>query len=358
MNLKDSLTNQVAAITGGVGVIGSTFASGLADVGAKVAILDLEEAKATEVAQRISKQHGAEIIGIRCDVLCKDSIQKADQEVADRLGPLALLVNCAGGNSPAATTDAEQISPDLSNLSESFFEIDVEGFRQALDLNLLGTLLPCSIMGRRLAERGGGSIVNISSMNAFRPLTKIPAYSAGKSAVTNFTQWLAVHLAPAKVRVNAIAPGFCLTEQLKYLAFQEDGQLTPRYEEVLANTPMGRFGEPEELVGTLLYLLAAAYRHEVQWSQIIGREVLQSIPYAWWKQFQSARCDVHETVWDPDDERSVEQLRMTFPEYDLVYQVDGMSIDSFANLAATQVTVEQFTGGYRSLVALVEGAMK
>ena len=251
MNLT-GLEGQVAVITGGGGVIGTSFATGLADAGAKVAILDLEKQKADDVASQI----GNSSIGIQCDVLNKDSVVEADQEIADRLGTACFLINCAGGNNPNATSSAEKISSDLSDMSESFFGIDVSAFRKTLDLNLIGTVLPCSVMGQRLCHRGGGSIVNISSMNAFRPLTRIPAYSAGKSAVTNFTEWLAVHLAPAKVRVNAIAPGFFLTEQLKYLAYDSEGNMTPRYERVLSNTPMGRFGDPDELLGTLLYLLS------------------------------------------------------------------------------------------------------
>ncbi len=246
------LDGQVAAITGGGGVIGTAFAAGLAKAGVKVAILDLDEQKAIDAAQQV----GSRAIGVQCDVLIKESVINADQDIADRLGSLAFLINCAGGNNPAATSTAEKLSPDLSNLPESFFEIDMDAFRQTIDLNLLGTVLPCSVMGQRLCQRGGGAIVNISSMNAFRPLTRIPAYSAGKSAVTNFTEWLAVHLAPTNVRVNAIAPGFFLTEQLKYLAYDSDGNMTPRYKRVLANTPMGRFGDPEELLGTLLYLLS------------------------------------------------------------------------------------------------------
>lgn len=253
------LKGQTAAITGGGGVIGTTFAKGLAEAGVRVAILDLDQQKAADVAAKICSQtDGSEVIGIQCDVLDKDSIVQADAEIADRLGELKFLVNCAGGNSAKATSTVEKISPDLSDITESFFGIDIDAFKNTLDLNLLGTVLPCSVMGPRICKQQGGAIVNISSMNAFRPLTRIPAYSAGKCAVTNFTQWLAVHLAPTNVRVNAIAPGFFLTEQLQYLAYDEDGKMTPRYERVLSNTPMGRFGETEELLGTLIYLLSDA----------------------------------------------------------------------------------------------------
>ena len=252
----NNFTNRIAVITGGGGELGSAFAEGLLSAGLRVAILDLDGAKAAEIAQRLGQMFEPEIIGMQCDVLDQASIAHADGQIVERLGDPDFLINCAGGNNPAATSSAEQIAPDLSNMEDSFFGIDMEGFRQTVDLNLLGTVLPCKVMGKRLAAKGGGAIVNISSMNAYRPLTRIPAYSAGKSAVTNFTEWLAVHLAPTQVRVNAIAPGFFLTEQLKYLAFEEDGSLTERYQKVLGNTPMGRFGEPEELVGTLLYLLS------------------------------------------------------------------------------------------------------
>lgn len=260
LKTNDDQTSQAAVLTGGAGVIGTAFAYGLAQTRIKTAILDLDKSKAQDLAKKIADETGTEFIGVQCDVLSLDSIQDADAEIAERLGPISSLVNCAGGNSPSATTNAEKLSADLSNLGDSFFGIDVSGFRQSLDLNLLGTVLPCSILGKRLVGQKSGSIVNISSMNAFRPLTRIPAYSAAKSAVSNFTQWLAVHLAPTTVRVNAIAPGFFLTEQLKYLAFEENGELTPRYQRVLANTPMARFGEPEELVGTLLYLLSDGAR--------------------------------------------------------------------------------------------------
>jgi NAD(P)-dependent dehydrogenase (short-subunit alcohol dehydrogenase family) len=250
------LADRVAVITGGAGEIGTAFAKGLLSAGLKVAILDLDEPKAKALAARLSENSDATVLGFSCDVLDEASIKRADAQIAERLGSPSFLINCAGGNHPTATTTAEQLAPDLSNMSDSFFGIDVDGFRQVMDLNLLGSVLPCSVIGKRLVANGGGAIINISSMNAYRPLTRIPAYSAGKSAVTNFTEWLAVHLAPTQVRVNAIAPGFFLTEQLKFLAFEENGDLTPRYKKVLANTPMNRFGDPAELVSTLLYLMS------------------------------------------------------------------------------------------------------
>ncbi len=257
---NQDLNGKVTAITGGAGEIGSAFALGLAKNGVKTAILDLDESAAQELSERVVSETGTEVIAVKCDVLSSDALNAADEEIAKRLGPLSFLINGAGGNNPVATTKDEQLSADLSNFEDSFFGIDIEGFRDCLDLNLLGIALPTSILGKRLVAQEAGSIVNISSMNAYRPLTRIPAYSAAKCAVSNFTQWLAVHLASTNTRVNAIAPGFFLTEQLKYLAFEENGELTPRYQRVLANTPMNRFGEPEELVGTLLYLLSDSSR--------------------------------------------------------------------------------------------------
>ncbi len=257
---KHNLEGKVAAITGGAGEIGTAFAYGLARIGVKTAILDLDLDKAESLANTIAAETGTEVIAIQCDVLSADTLRDADAAIADRLGPLSFLINGAGGNNPAATTKDEHLQSNLSNVEDSFFGIDPGGFTQCFDLNLLGIVLPSSILGRRLLKQNSSVIVNISSMNAYRPLTRIPAYSAAKCAVSNFTQWLAVHLAPANVRVNAIAPGFFLTEQLKYLAFEENGELTPRYQRVLEHTPMSRFGEPEELVGTLQYLLSDSAR--------------------------------------------------------------------------------------------------
>jgi len=252
--------NSTAAITGGAGDIGSALCRGLAEAGIKTAILDLNDTKAAALAETLERESGTSMVGVHCDALSSESLLRAKDSIAERLGPISYLINCAGGNSAAATTKADHLSGELDNLEESFFGLDTESFRQCLDLNLLGTVLPSSILGKELARQKYGSIVNISSMNAYRPLTRIPAYSAAKCAVSNFTQWLSVHLAPTNVRVNAIAPGFFITEQLKYLAYEENGELTPRYERVLAHTPMGRFGQPEELVGTLLYLLSDGSR--------------------------------------------------------------------------------------------------
>jgi NAD(P)-dependent dehydrogenase (short-subunit alcohol dehydrogenase family) len=247
------LAGKTVVITGGAGVLCSSFAQAFAGVGAQVALLDIDGVAARQSAQDLTSSHGVAAIGIQCDVLSADSLESALATVRESLGPVDILVNGAGGNAPSATTGAEQLTKQTP-LAESFYGLDPDGFRRAFDLNLLGTILPCQKLTPDMQERGKGVIVNISSMNAFKPLTRIPAYSAAKAAVSNFTEWLAVHLAPAGIRVNAIAPGFFLTKQLKYLAFDQDGNLTPRYERVLAKTPLGRLGEPDELQGTVLYL--------------------------------------------------------------------------------------------------------
>lgn len=249
--------DRVAIISGGAGEIGRAFAAGLCAAGARVALVDIDGARVGKMANEMAKSHPGAVLGIAGDVLDADSLRRADERVTAEWGDPSFLINCAGGNTPAATTKDERVAADLSNLDDSFFGIDVGSFRHSLDLNLLGTVLPSRVFGRRLVEQGGGAIVNIASMNAYRPLTRIPAYSAAKSAVVNFTEWLAVHLAPSGVRVNAIAPGFFLTPQLEYLAYEENGDLTPRYQRVLAQTPMGRFGQTDELVGTLLYLISS-----------------------------------------------------------------------------------------------------
>ena len=255
MSFED-LRNKTVAITGGAGVIGHALGHGLATNGLKVAILDLDGEKADQLATELSEQHGVKSVGIQCNVLEKASIETARDQLKDIFGGLDFLINGAGGNSPDATTQLEQIAPDAQDLKGTFFDLPEEQFRFTLDLNLMGTVLPSQILGPLLLKKKRGAILNISSMNAYRPLTKIPAYSAGKCAVSNFTEWLAVHLAEAGVRVNAIAPGFFLTEQLKFLAYDENGELTDRYRRVLQLTPMHRFGDQNELIGPTLFLLS------------------------------------------------------------------------------------------------------
>ena len=252
------LTDQVAAITGGGGVLCGTMARALGENGVRVAVLDLNGEAAERVAADV-RAAGGEAIAVVVDVLDRDSIETAAQQVVDAFGRVDILINGAGGNKKQATT-----SPELS-----FFDLPADAVRWVFDLNFLGTLLPCQVFGKLMAEQGEGCILNISSMNAFRPLTRIPAYSAAKAAVSNFTQWLAVHMAQEyspRIRVNAIAPGFFLTEQNRFLLTDEaTGELTPRGRTIIDHTPMGRFGEPEDLVGTVLWLLSpgAAFVHGV-----------------------------------------------------------------------------------------------
>ncbi len=255
--LKVDLTGKVAVVTGGGGVLCSGFAKVLAKAGAKVAVLDLREEAAKAVAAEIVKDGGT-AIGVAANVLEKASMEAAHQTVLKEFGPCDILLNGAGGNNPRGTTTKEYLFPeDLTEKAAdvaTFFDLDVDGIRFVFDLNFLGTLIPTQVFAAEMANRPGATIINVSSMNAFRPLTKIPAYSAAKSAVSNFTQWLAVHFAPVNIRVNAMAPGFFITEQNRTLLLKEDGSLTPRAEKILTHTPQGRFGTPEDLAGTLLWL--------------------------------------------------------------------------------------------------------
>jgi NAD(P)-dependent dehydrogenase (short-subunit alcohol dehydrogenase family) len=253
-----ALPGKVAVVTGGGGVLCRAMCHALARAGAKVAVLDLLEPAARKVAEEIVAA-GGEAMAVPVDVLDKASVQAASGAVRARFGRVDILINGAGGNKPQATT-----SPELS-----FFDLPPEAIRWVFDLNFLGTLLPCQVFGKVMAEQGEGAILNIASINAFRPLTRIPAYSAAKGAVSNFTQWLAVHLSQnysPRIRVNAIAPGFFLTEQNRFLLTdKETGGLTPRGQSIIAHTPMGRFGEPEELISTVLWLLSpgASFVHGI-----------------------------------------------------------------------------------------------
>ena len=254
---QPNLKGKVCAMTGGAGVIGTALVKGLAQAGVRTAILDLAKDAADGLAAKVKQETGVETIGVQADVLDRASLLKARDEVARRLGPLDILINGAGGNSPKATTQVETLTPDnLDRLPQSFYGLDLDGFRKVFDLNFLGTVLPTMVLTQDMVGRGG-IVLNISSMNSFRPLTKIPAYSAAKASINNFTEWLAVHLAKVNIRVNAIAPGFFLTSQNRFLLTDEKtGKLTPRGEKIIAGTPMGRFGEPDELVGTVLYLVS------------------------------------------------------------------------------------------------------
>jgi NAD(P)-dependent dehydrogenase (short-subunit alcohol dehydrogenase family) len=254
------LSGKVAAITGGGGELCGAMAEALGAAGAKVAILDINlesaEARSLNVAQS-----GGTAKALRCDVLDAAQIRECYEAVCHLWGPPDFLINGAGGNNPKASTSEEFHAPVGSSRpgSQSFFDLDAAGFRQVFDLNFLGTFLVTQTFSRGMVEKGKGSIINISSMSAFTPLTKVAAYSAAKAAVSNFTQWLAVHFSHTGVRVNAMAPGFFMTEQNKFLLLnQKTGELLPRGQKVIAHTPMGRFGQPDDLIGTLFWLLSDA----------------------------------------------------------------------------------------------------
>lgn len=250
------LKGKVAVVTGGGGVLCSAFAKTIAQCGAKVAVLDLKGDAAQKVAGEIA-QEGGEAIAVAADCLDVQSLRKAAEEVEKRLGTPDILINGAGGNHPRGTTDDEQLDPAAIGQVKTFFDLDPSGVQFVLNLNYMAALLTTQAFAKNMAGRGG-NIINISSMNALRPLTKIPAYSGAKAAVSNLTQWMAVYFAKAGVRVNAIAPGFFVTNQNRALLFDESGRPTARTDKILRATPMGRFGEADELTGTLLWLLCDA----------------------------------------------------------------------------------------------------
>lgn len=254
----DDLRNKVCVLTGGGGIIGAVLADGLASVGVKLAILDIKQEFANKVANEIKQKYISEIIGVEANVLDKSSLERAKKIIIERLGNIDILINGAGGNSPKATTKDEFITDDnIKSLNDTFFGLELEGFQKVFDLNFLGTLLPTMVFAKVMIERKSGVILNISSMNSFRPLTKIPAYSAAKASINNFTEWLAVHFAKVNVRVNSIAPGFFLTNQNRFLLIDENtNELTARGKKIIDNTPMGKFGEPDDLIGGSLFLLS------------------------------------------------------------------------------------------------------
>ena len=244
------VSGSIAVVTGGAGVLCATIARALARLGAKLAILDVNAEAAQRLAAEICSD-GGEAIHVVCDVLNRSSMERAAQQVIANFGRVDILINGAGGNRAQATTNAEQ----------SFFDLPAEALRAVFDLNLMGTILPSQVFGRIMAEQHHGVILNISSMNAFRPLSRIPAYSAAKAGLSNFTQWLAVHMAQEcspDIRVNAIAPGFLVGEQNRRLLLNEDGSLTARGQAIIAHTPMKRFGEPADLIGAVLWLVSPA----------------------------------------------------------------------------------------------------
>jgi NAD(P)-dependent dehydrogenase (short-subunit alcohol dehydrogenase family) len=245
-----TIPHQVAVITGGAGVLCSPVCRALAQSGARVAILDLRLEPAERLAHEI-RAAGGEAIAAACDVMDRTGVEAAARSVLEEFGQVDILINGAGGNRPQATTGPER----------SFFELPADSLRAVIELNLLGTLLPSQVFGKIMAGQKSGVILNISSMNAFRPLTRIPAYSAAKAGVSNFTQWLAVHMAQEyspRIRVNAIAPGFFIGDQNRDLLLAEDGSLTPRGQSILSHVPMARFGVAEDLLGTVLWLVSPA----------------------------------------------------------------------------------------------------
>ena len=252
-----NLQGKVAVVTGGGGILCSMMAAELARLSAKVAVADRDSDKANKVADEIVK-NGGTAIGVAFDVLNKEAVAKAAAEIQEKLGPCDILINGAGGNHPSGTTTNETLQlSDLTAKDESvrtFFDMSVDGFDFVFRLNFMGTLIPSQVFAAQMAGRPGTTIINISSMSSLCPLTKVPAYSAAKAAINNFTQWMAVHLADTGIRVNALAPGFFLTEQNRTLLTNADGSWTPRAQKVLAHTPMRRMGTPEDLLGTLVWL--------------------------------------------------------------------------------------------------------
>jgi NAD(P)-dependent dehydrogenase (short-subunit alcohol dehydrogenase family) len=253
-----NLKGKVAVITGGAGIICSTMAKSLAAQGVKTVILDLNKKAASELAAGIEKEFESQSIGVSANVLDKDSLEAAKEEIHNSFGAVDILVNGAGGNSPAATTKIEIMEgSENENPDDTFFGLQTEGFDKVFDLNFKGTLIPSMVFASDMIKKKSGVIINISSMNSYRPLTKVAAYSAAKAAVNNFTQWLAVHFSKTGVRVNAIAPGFLLTNQNRFMLIDENtGGLTPRGKKIINGTPMGRYCIPEELTGTLIYLVS------------------------------------------------------------------------------------------------------
>ncbi len=254
----DDLNGKVCVITGGAGVIGISIVKALASVGVKIAIVDINETLAIEVASDLAKDFDTTIIGVKANVLDKESLEAAKVVINEKLGPIDLLINGAGGNSPQATTQSEQLlESDMDHLEKTFYGLQMEGFDKVFALNFKGTVLPSMVFTRDMLEKRAGVVLNISSMNSYHPLTKIPAYSAAKASVNNFTEWLAVHLAKVGIRVNAVAPGFFITNQNRFLVLDEKtGDYSARGNKIVTNTPMGKFGDPDDLQGAVLYLLS------------------------------------------------------------------------------------------------------
>jgi len=257
MSFED-LKGKVCVITGGAGVLGSTMVKALASVGMKIAIADINKEIADKVAKEIAADSDSTVIGVAANVLDKESLEAAKKIINEQLGDIDVLINGAGGNNPQATTKVEQmLEKDIDNLADTFYGLQMEGFDKVFALNFKGTLLPTMVFTKDMLKHRKGVVLNISSMNSYKPLTKIPAYSAAKASINNFTEWLAVHLAKVGIRVNAIAPGFFITNQNRFLVMDEKtGNFSPRGQKIVDNTPMGKFGEPEDLQGATLFLLS------------------------------------------------------------------------------------------------------
>lgn len=254
----NDLKGKVCVITGGAGVIGAAMVKAMASVGVKIAIADINKIVADKVAAEISKEFNALVIGVEANVLDKESLIRAKAEINEKLGSIDILINGAGGNHPSATTKLEQMDENsLDHLEDTFYGLEMDGFDKVFALNFKGTLLPSMVFTTDMLKSKKGVVLNVSSMNSYKPLTKIPAYSAAKASINNFTEWLSVHLAKVGVRVNAIAPGFFITDQNRFLVMdQATGNFSARGQKIVNNTPMGKFGEPEDLQGATLFLLS------------------------------------------------------------------------------------------------------
>ncbi len=254
----NDLKGKVCVFTGAAGVLGSSMARAIASVGTKIAIVDINKEAADKVAAEIAAECGTEVIGVEASVLDKASLEAAKAEINEKLGDIDILINGAGGNSPQATTKVETMTEEnMDKLEDTFYGLEMEGFDKVFALNFKGTLLPTMVFTRDMLTHKKGVVLNISSMNSYKPLTKIPAYSAAKASINNFTEWLAVHLAKVGIRVNAVAPGFFITHQNRFLVMDEKtGNYSPRGQKIVDNTPMGKFGEPEDLQGATLFLIS------------------------------------------------------------------------------------------------------